>query len=373
MNADLRIGQGVCICEPVNGAQRADPASRITLLVLALGFGLAILSQVLSLGFLPMAGLRLNGGNPAHATWPALALMAGMVAATFPAALLSDMLGRRVGIALGLSLGIAGAVLIVLAIEQERFAALVLGAFWLGIAQGFGFYLRHVAAAGAAPNQRALVIGFVIAAGTLAGVAAPFIFAEAEHLAAPFSLRGVAIATASIQILALAIAAFGPVHADFRQDGSAIRAVSWNPWATCAAALAWFFMVYAMAGVPLAMVGCGFSNTQIVHAVSWHMIAMYAPALVVGPAATHFGCRPIIACGLALCCAAGAALLLAGASDSVPLYLAGMGFGWALANTAATILLHKDGTPARSRLALNDAVILAGAATGGWLAGFGPL
>ena len=371
MNTDLRIGQIVCICEPANGVHGSSPASRITLLVLTLGFGLAVLSQILALAFLPMAGLRLSGGNPSHAAWPALALIAGMIAATFPAALLNDMLGRRVGIALGLSVGIAGAVLIVIAIEQQRFEALVLGAFWLGIAQGFGFYLRHVAAAGVAQHQRALVIGFVIAAGTLGGIAAPYIFSQAERLAAPFSLRGVAIAAAIIQIIGLIVAALGPAPVHFQEEGANASPSAWKPSATCAVALAWFFMVFAMAGVPLTMIGCGFSNSQIVHAVSWHTIAMYAPALLVGHAVMRFGCRPIIVCGMVLCGAMGLALLCDATSVNIPFYLIGMGLGWGLANAAATILLHESGTPSRAILALNDSILFAASALGGWFAGPG--
>src|SRR5690606_30560982 len=128
-----------------------------------------VTAQALILGILPLAGWQTA---PSHlpAGLALAAMLAGAVVSTFPAALLLDRFGRRAAFALGASIGIAGGLVIAFAILNRHFPLLILGAFWFGLAQGFGAFYRH-AAAGRTAGAPALVL----AAGALAGVGAPLI------------------------------------------------------------------------------------------------------------------------------------------------------------------------------------------------------
>ena len=136
---------------------------------LAAGFAFAVLSQVISLSALPIAGAML-APRPALATWPIGALILGAGVASIPASVLSDRFGRSAGFALGASLGVAGGLLSTWALVTQQFPLLVLASLWLGIAQGFGLFHRHVAAG--VPNG-ATTLAVVLSAGALAGLVAP--------------------------------------------------------------------------------------------------------------------------------------------------------------------------------------------------------
>ena len=80
---------------------------------------------------------------------PYIAMLLGAATATFPASFLLDAFGRRAALALGASLGVAGGLVMAWALTVNLFAPFCLGAFWLGVAQGFSLFYRHEAALGA--------------------------------------------------------------------------------------------------------------------------------------------------------------------------------------------------------------------------------
>ena len=142
-----RAGLLQCLCGPLlapDDPLRGNLAGHWP--VLAAGFSAAVLSQILSLSTLPLAGLALAGPRLA-AGLPLVALFAGAALSTVPAAIVGDGFGRRAAAALGTALGIAGGLIAAYAMVRSEIALLALGAFWLGIAQGFGLFYRHEALA----------------------------------------------------------------------------------------------------------------------------------------------------------------------------------------------------------------------------------
>src|SRR5687767_11622954 len=170
-----RAGQLECICEP--GALSDRAADRRGTALLATGFAFSVLAQVLTLSILPLAGLSL-APSQALASLPYAAFYIGAALASLPASLLLDSFGRRAAFSLGASLGAAGGMVLVWALVSMHFGALVLGAFWLGIAGGFSLFYRHAAVPVAARGPTALLI--VFGAATLAGLVAPSISSLAE-------------------------------------------------------------------------------------------------------------------------------------------------------------------------------------------------
>ena len=104
-----------------------------------------------------------------------MAMLIGAAVATFPASFLLDAFGRRASFALGASHGVAGGLVLAWALGANAFLPFCLGAFWLGVAQGFGLFYRHEAAMGGGAMGRAMLLGVVFGSGALAGLVGPAI------------------------------------------------------------------------------------------------------------------------------------------------------------------------------------------------------
>lgn len=229
------------------------------------------------------------------ATAPVVPTLAGAATATFPASFLTGLFGRRSAFALGASLGVAGALLAAWGLASGQFAALCLGAFWLGVAQGFGLFYRH--AVGASARAVAIVLG----AASVAAFAAPAIVGLAQALTGPLAPAGALIGAGLAQLCVLALAAPLPAAIELSQregkrhfDASGFAAI------TAAAALAWFGMMALMAGAPLAMAGCGLGLGAASGGIAWHVLAMYAPAAAIGAAGWRPPAATTAAAGLGL-------------------------------------------------------------------------
>jgi len=353
-----RAGQIDCACTLASGDGEVDRRGTV---LLAAAFALSVLSQVLILGILPLAGLSL-APNRAGAALPYAAFYAGAAIAGLPASLLLDAIGRRAAFSLGASLGIAGGLLLVWALTQWLFGALVLGAFWLGVAGGFSLFYRHAAAGLGAGSPRALLL--VFGAATLAGFAAPGIADYAESLATPRVFVGMGAAAALAHVGSLAATAalpYRPQHSILASEGPR------KPWRTILlptliGAAAWFLMTALMGATPIAMVGCGLTSA-VSGVVAWHVVAMYAPSLVL---AGMPAIRPSwFVCGGGLALAAGTLVFTVSSSAAqFSLSAALVGIGWSLATLGTTLWVHRDGEPSRWALGLHDASLLAAALLG---------
>ncbi len=365
-----RAGRLACLCAP--STRIADRATSRHVMRLAAGFALAVLSQVLAVGTLPLAGAFI-APQPWMATLPYAAMLVGATVATFPASFLMDAFGRRAAFALGASLGIAGGLMVAWALMHHQFVPLLLGAFWLGIANGFGLFYRHAAASVAGPADRHAAIAAVFGAGALIGIVAPTIAGFAEGLAAPSLFVGTALAAAGAQLGAFALALTLPASSadTMDEEPATAAATDWQAvaGATFAGVVAWLVMTLLMAAAPLAMAGCGLSPGLIFAGVSWHTVAMYAPALLTATLAEKFP-PPLIALGgLGLIALGVPVFALADEAVAFTVALTLLGAGWSVAVAGTTFWLHENGPPSRVVLALHDGAVLLAALVGAVLAG----
>jgi MFS family permease len=356
----LRAGQLDCVCEP--GTMGDGSAHGRATALLATGFAFSALAQVLALSILPLAGLSL-APSKGLATLPYAAFYAGAALASLPASLLLDSFGRRAAFSLGASLGIAGGLVLVWALVTLHFGALVLGAFWLGIAGGFSLFYRHAAVPVGGNGAGALLL--VFGAATLASVTAPSISGLAEAWASPRTFAGTAAAAALAHVASLAATAALPYHK--RVTG---RAEATNPQSgraivlpTLLGALGWFAMTALMGATPLAVIGCAPSEA-VVGAVAWHVMAMYAPSL--GLALFPQAARPIpLALAGCLLLASGAlAFIVSSTAGGFSASAALVGIGWSLIMLSTTLWIHRNGQVSRWLLGLHDSALLSGAILG---------
>lgn len=377
-DGEARAGRLGCACpEDSERALRRLPGQG----QLIGGFALTVLAQALSFGVLPLAGAMLDDGRHIlglpMAGLPLAAFFLGAAMASLPASFLLDAFGRRAGFALGASLGVAGGLIAAYAVTMRLFPALVIGGFWLGAAQGFGMFYRHAAAFGAGAGTRGAVVSRLIAAGALAGLIGPVAAGAMEEIFTPYLFVGTLILAALAQLGALAFAVSLPTarfsHAretvEFEAAAVPRALLGWHGLAipVLIGALAWGAMTSAMAGAPLALADCGIGLPLVSGVIAWHVVAMYAPALLGGRLEQWCGAGGVALLGLALCL--GGAVLVRWEQD--PMWIGGafllVGAGWSLATLGATLMLHERGTASRVQLAVNDGALLLAALAGALL------
>ena len=358
-----RAGLLQCLCglagAPYDDAEPAAPR----VLLLAAGFMLAVVSQVMCLSALPLAGWML-APRPGLAALPLVAMIVGSGLATLPAVLLRDAFGRRAAFALGASLGAAGGAMAAWALIEHQFVILTLGALWLGIAQGFGLFYRHEAAMGTG-RARTRAVGLVVSAGALAGFIAPGVARFAEQALFPHAFAGALTVAAAAHVAALAMTTRLPLTEPRDRQGRAEQAGDWSGLvaATVFAAFAWFSMGRLMVIAPIGLSGCGLSFADVSGVVAWHVIAMYAPAMLMPALVARIGTinfqylgMGLLLAGVGMAAMAPTAVLLTSG------YLA-VGAGWSLTTAAATLRIG-EAEPERLQLALHDAVLFAAALAG---------
>jgi MFS family permease len=347
-DAALRAGQLSCACPA--SLPRADIGDRRA--TLAIGFGLAVLAQALVLTVLPEQS-RLIAPTIARIGWPFALLLIGAAVASFPAAMLIDSFGRRAALALGASLGAAGGALAAFAIAKSNFFGLCLGAFWLGLAQGFALFYRHIAAQGSAQGSLT-----VLAGGAGAALAAPLFVST---LASP---GAVLVAAAGLHVAALGLAVRMPHLRGGMTAPSAQNATRGFWLATIAGAIAWFVMAAGMLHGPLTLAVCAAAPAFIGGAMGWHLFAMYGPAALAARLPGLFPTLPALAVGLIVLLVGGGAVYAGLSVITVTLGLLAIGLGWGAVNVAALRLLHDGARPSRAMLALHDVALLTAAAAG---------
>ena len=356
-----RAGRLDCVCAtPLEGAADNAGTGR-----LAAAFAFSVLSQVLTLSVLPLAGLSMSPGT-LSSMLPYAAYYAGAAIASFPAAILLDAIGRRAAFSLGASLGAAGGLVLAWSLINWHFAGLVLGAFWLGTASGFSLFYRH-AAVPLGGSQRSLLL--VVGAASLAALVAPTLTRTAEALSVPHTFVGIAVAASLAHVAALLVTATLPFR-PVRSAAPALPARTTAPvlWPTLIGAVAWFAMTSLMGATPLAMLGCGLEE-GVSGAVAWHVLAMYAPSLALALSPRPIAPGALCTAGLALLVASAAALAIAGTIAGFSAATILLGVGWSLAMLGTTLLIHRDGPPPRWVLGLHDGALLAAALAGALFAG----
>jgi Sugar (and other) transporter len=348
----MRLGALYCAC-PASSTRADVTDNRLTL---AIGFGLAVLAQALVLTVLPEQS-RLIAPTAERIGWPFALLLIGAAMASFPAAMLVDSFGRRAAFGLGASLGAAGGALAAFAITKDNFFGLCLGAFWLGLAQGFALFYRHIAAQGSAQGSL-----MVLAGGAGAALLSPLVVTLAASLAMTL------LAASGLHICALGLAVRMPHAIAFEAAPSQAGRLSRGfVIATIAGAVAWFIMAAGMLHGPLTLAVCAAGPAFIGGAMGWHLFSMYGPAAVASWRPGLFPPRATLGAGLAIMLAGAGAVFAGFSIASVTIGLVAIGVGWGAVNVAALRLLHDAARPSRTAMALHDLCLLGAAAAGALL------
>ena len=273
--------------------------------VLALSFCKALLStgNVLLVAVTALIGLTLSP-DPIWSTLPVAFQFIGLMCATIPASLIMNKIGRKNGFYLGNMLGIAGALLCILALYSASFSLFCTGTFFLGIGIGFGTLYRFAAVEMCAKPYRAKAISIIMAGGVLAAIAGPNLAIFSQDL-----IQGTPFVGAFWGLLVLYIAAMlvltivkfpaQVIHAPDITTRPVFEIILQPIFlvSVIAAMVSYVVMNLLMTATPLAMHHHGFHFEQSAIVIELHALGMFLPGFFTGSLINRFGTIRILLIG----------------------------------------------------------------------------
>lgn len=321
-----------------------------TLLRLFLAQGLFWSCTLIGVTLTSLVGLQLAPAN-ALATLPLALLVLGYLLTTQPLSGFMQRRGRRAGLLLGATAGVAGGLLSAAGVWLADFWLFCLGALTLGPYQASAMYYRFAALEAVDDAHKGRATAWVIGGGLLAALLAPELTLWArDALATPFV--GAYLALAALAGLAL------PLLAGLRQGAlppgnsgglQAMRELLARPLVRAAiatTAIGHGLMILVMNATPLAMSFCGLPLAAGAEVIRWHMVGMFLPAFVAGPLVDRLGARRVALLGIALLVAS--ALIAMGGQQQAHFLTSSLllGMGWNLMLVAGTTLFGQGHSPA---------------------------
>lgn len=293
---------------------------------------------------------------PWLATLPLTLLVVGNLLAIGRLARWMQQRGRSRGLQRGAMFGVAAGLVAVAALYQRSFVLFCIGMLLLGAYQASSGFYRFAALDGVEAAYKGRAASWVVAGGILAALLAPSLALHAQGWL-PVHMAGAYLTIALLAGCAVALLHWlpAPATAATLQSGTTVAAVARQRkdllqrpairQALLITAGGHGLMILAMNATPLAMHGLGMGLAHSTHVIQWHVLGMFAPSLLAGPAIDRLGARRVAWLGTALL-AASAALALSGLTPRY--FLASsllLGVGWNLMLLAGTTMLSQAHSP----------------------------
>ena len=302
-----------------------------------------------------LSGGAALGGLPTTTTTIGTAVAASLIALVMLRA------GRRVGLLLGLAVGVLGGAIVFGSVLAASIPLLLLGSAFTGFANASGNLGRYIAADMATPDRRASALGLVVWGTTVGAVIGPNLTAPAgaaavavglPELAGPYLLTvvfiGLAWVVAAVLLrpepYALADPSALPGHADELDEAPALRTIVARPSVAVALVTlvsAQVVMVLIMTMTPIHLMDHGHDLATVGFVLSAHTFGMFGLSPITGRLTDRFGAPKVIAAGLFALAAAALLAALAPTDGGLPLTFALflLGYGWNLSFVAASSML----------------------------------
>jgi MFS family permease len=373
----------------------ADALERHRRRALATYFTAAALTSIGYIAFFTVAAIAAPEmtGSPGSSGLPSAAAVAGTAGA---AALLSAVMarrGRRLGIVLGIAVGLGGAVSAVVAVLTSSFLLLMVGSLTVGFGNAAMQLSRYAAADLYPPDRRAGALGTVVWGATIGAVVGPNLInpigslAEARGFSPLAGGFAVSVLFVSAAVLVSALGPRAPRDDELdsgRHAGGArtpalvllgdlLRGVRGRT-AVLAMGSGQLVMTLIMTMTPLHLHEAGHGLGTVGFVISAHTLGMFALSPVSGRLVDRLGPPLVIVAGFVALAAAGGLAALApaesGTALAVPLFL--LGLGWNLTFVAGSSLLASDASLSdRARLqGATDALIWGIAAAASIVSGY---
>ncbi len=308
----------------------------------------------------PLVGQDLSGGVALAGLPSAVGIVGTALGATLITAIF-ERSTRRVGLASGYGLGVAGALVVFLAVRIGSFPLVLVGTAAFGMGQAATQMTRYVVADLHESNRRGRALGWIVWAGTIGGVLGPNLLAPAGRLATSMGQPELAgpwlVAAAAMGLVA------GAYELALRPDPATLRVhdpvVETAPTSGAAAGSAWrlpsvrvaiavmitgqVVMVWLMSMTPVHIRQFGGDLGRIGIILSAHIFGMFALSPLAGWVADRRGSLTTIGIGLATlaaACVLAAVAPVGGLAMGFALFL--LGLGWSFGFVAGSALLTRD-------------------------------
>jgi len=334
-------------------------------------FTLFLAQSLCSAGFIAAAtvnsivGAEL-GGKPWAGTPSAVFLLGSALAASVWGVLM-DIIGRRNGIALGLLLGVAGAGLVVVAVNQSILLLVLVGMALLGFAQSAMLLGRFAAAEVNPPEKRGAAISNVVLGGTVGAIFGPLLVGPMGNLSLRIGmdeLAGAYMAGLVLFGIASGIISLGlrpdprdigrqisDLYPSAAPEGEArpIGVILRQPaalTAVTAMVLGQVVMVAIMGITALHMKDHNHQLNEVSAVISAHTLGMYAFSVLSGRLADRWGRGPVILTGAATLLLACLTAPLSPDVFPLAVSLFLLGLGWNFCFVGGSTLLADQLSPA---------------------------
>lgn len=238
------------------------------------------------------------------ATLPVTATVTGTAMATIPAAMIMRRIGRKFGFIFGASLGVVGAAVASYALILSNFWFFSLGVMMVGMFSAFGQQYRFAAVDVASKEMRSKAVSYVMAGGLIAGFIGPQIASHTKDLYPDFVFLGPYLSLIVLCGLSIFLLSFTRIpqltSLELNEAQRPLMEIAKQPrfiTAALSAMVGFGVMSFIMTATPLAMVGCGLTETDSFNVISFHVVAMFGPSFFTGSLINRFGEYRIILIG----------------------------------------------------------------------------
>ncbi|MBV1864170.1 MAG: MFS transporter [Rhodobacteraceae bacterium] len=298
-----------------------------------------------------LAGQSL-ASNICWATLPISVLVFGTMTTAPWLSPLMARYGRRVGFTIGAMGGALGALICAYGLYVSSFPIFLFGSYFSGIYQSAQGFFRFAATDTASEAFRPKAISYVMAGGLMSAMIGPQLFKmTSQAMVIPF--LGSYLAIVAINIFGSGLFLFlripiVKVTKDAMNAGRSRLELLKTPRVAVAiicAMVSYALMNLVMTSTPLAVVGCGYSQSTAADVVTGHILAMFVPSFFTGHLISRFGVERIIATGLAILTGAGFVALAGVEIGNFFVALILLGIGWNFGFIGATSMLAGSHTP----------------------------
>jgi len=301
----------------------------------------------------------------------------GVMLSVFPASMLMQRAGRRLGFRLGSLMGMLGASCAAIGLGMGSFLVMCLGGLMLGNAVAC-MQLYRFAAVELAPGRfRAQAISYVTAGGIFAGFIGPTLAHYTPELWLP-TFQASFVAVVCIHFLVFCLLGFIEFPAVQKEEAAGpqrpLFEIITQPTYMVAASggmIAFGVMSFVMAASPLAIVACGLSKEEAPYTIFVHVMGMFVPSFFTGHLISRYGIFNVMVGGIVLL-VAGVVVALTGVTvwhfrGALTLN----GIGWNFLFVGATTLLTTTYRPSErgKAQAFNDCMVFATTTVASLMAG----
>lgn len=254
--------------------------------------------------------------------------------------------GRRLGFIIGTLGGAVGGLLGAYALFIGSFPLFLLASYFTGIYMSAQAFLRFAAIDTASEEFRPKAISYLMAAGLIPAIVGPqLVKLTSDAYAVPF--MGVYLSVVAINLIGSLLFLFLKIPLPEKlsatnHSGRSRLKLLQSPRilvSIICAMVSYALMNLVMTSTPLAVVGCGYSQSNAADVVMMHVLGMFIPSFFTGHLITRYGAPRIVSIGLIILGGAGISNIAGVELINFYIGLILLGIGWNFGFIGATTML----------------------------------